>query len=84
MVALAHLARGGKRRGIYVRQKISKLDLTRTLFFWTTAYIRPGRAAAGSLPHPFFVSRNSTPVSARIYELRGLRIFFDLDNRNAR
>lgn len=28
----------GKRRGIYVRQKISKLDLTRTLFFWTTAY----------------------------------------------
>lgn len=40
MVALAQLARGGKRRGIYVRQKISKLDLTRTLFFWTTAYIR--------------------------------------------
>lgn len=29
----------GKRRGIYVRQKISKLDLTRAPFFWTTAYI---------------------------------------------
>ena len=95
-----------KRREIYVRQKISKLDLTRTLFFWTGAFVsdRWSGTAALSLSsglQPFTLRARYPPLFRlsfssffAISELSAntrtylpnyrLKIFFDLDNRNAR